>query len=469
MTPLLHVEDLRIAFEGRDILEPVSLRLHAGQCLVVLGESGSGKSLLAQAIMGLLPQGLSSSGTVTVDGVETPAHDGLARRNAWGRQIALLPQEPWRSLDPTMKIGEQIAEVHTLVGRRGRPIAKSLARRTLERAGLGGEYDALPHRLSGGMAQRATLAAARAGGAPILVADEPTKGLDAPLRDRVVSDLRAVTAEGGAVFVITHDVHVARKLADEVMVMRGGQVMERGPAAEIFGAPGSEYTRDLLAADPASWPTAAETTGTKAELLRATGLAKSFGTKALFSGLNLTVARGERLALFGPSGSGKSTLGDMLIGLRLPDRGTIVRAPGLPRTAFQKLHQDPGAAFPPTATLAQALGDVVKLHGGDWVAVRGGMERLGLDESLLRRKPAALSSGELQRFALLRALLVRPALIFADEPTSRLDPISQMRTLRLLDEVAAEKEITLLLVTHDPDIARAMAPRTIALSPPPPR
>lgn len=463
MTRLLQADEVQIRHDGQVILEPVGFELSAGQCLVVLGESGSGKSLLAQAIMGLLPDDLNASGTVTIAGTASPAQDQLQRRRAWGHQIALLPQEPWRSLNPTMMIGAQVAEVHTLVGGLRRSAARSRAQSALERAGLAGEYDALPHRLSGGMAQRATLAAARAGGAPILVADEPTKGLDATLRTRVVEDLRSVCEEGGAVFVITHDVHVARMLADELLVMRKGQVVERGPAALLFASPSTDYTRELLAADPATWPSTANADVKRLPLLQATGLGKGYGAKSLFRNLDLTLMRSERLALCGPSGSGKSTLGDILIGLRRAEQGTVERAGGLAQTAFQKLHQDPGAAFPPTLTLAQALGDVVTLHQGDWSSVRADMQRLGLDESLLRRRPAALSSGELQRFAILRALLAKPALIFADEPTSRLDPISQMRALRLLDDVARERRIALLLVTHDPDVARFMTSRPITL------
>ncbi|MFC4256845.1 ATP-binding cassette domain-containing protein [Altererythrobacter xixiisoli] len=459
----LTVENLSIRHQDQILLEPVSFTVGAGQCIVVLGESGSGKSLLAQAILGLLPHGLAADGSVILKDQRFDAGDTALRRQRWGRELGLLPQEPWRALNPTMRIGDQVAEVHALV--RGRPWAeaRSTARAALADMGLADEYRSLPHRLSGGMAQRATLAAARAGGASILIADEPTKGLDIALRSRVVDDLKSVMVAGGTLFVITHDVQVARDLGGEVIVMRGGQLMERGPGDTLLTAPASAYTRELLAADPASWPTAAAPPAHGDMILAATDLAKTYDGKQLFAGLDLSLSRGDRVAFVGASGSGKSTLGDILIGVRKPDRGSVRRGGGLSALAFQKLHQDPGAAFAPSLSLARALNDAVRLHGRKWQDVRQWMRRLGLSESLLPRKPAALSSGELQRFALLRILLVRPALIFADEPTSRLDPINQRRALELLAEVAAEENIALLLVTHDPDVARAIAPLRLHL------
>ncbi len=460
---MLAVDGLSIRHQDQVLLDPVSFSVGAGHCIVVLGESGSGKSLLAQAILGLLPAGLTASGSVMLQGESFAADDNVLRRQRWGQQLGLLPQEPWRALNPTMGIGEQVAEVYALVRGQSWAAARGSARSALAEVGLDQEYRALPHRLSGGMAQRATLAAARAGGASILIADEPTKGLDVALRSRVVADLQSVMAAGGTIFVITHDVQVARELDGEVIVMRGGQLIERGPAARVLVAPQQQYTHDLLAADPASWPDAQAAPAGGPAVVTARSLAKSYGGKQLFSALDLTLAKGDRMAFVGPSGSGKSTLGDILIGVRSADAGSVERDACLPRTAFQKLHQDPGAAFPPSMSLARALNDAVVLHARDWQDVRHWMIRLGLGEALLARKPAALSSGELQRFALLRILLARPALIFADEPTSRLDPINQQRALQLLSEVASEEDIALLLVTHDPDVARALAPLRLQL------
>lgn len=454
----LRIEDLRVAAaDGAALLRGVSLAVAPGVPLTILGETGSGKTLLAEAAMGTLAPELRASGRVVVEGVASDAGDPAARRALWGRRIALLPQEPWSALDPTMRALPQVAETHRLVRGLGAAAARARAAADLAAFGLDGAGRRFPHQLSGGMAQRVAVAAARAGGAPLLLADEPTKGLDAGLRDAVVAALRAALDAGGALLCITHDVAVARALGGEIAVMLDGEVVEHGPAARVLRAPAHAYTRRLLAAEPAAWPDPPPAPPGDAPAVAAEGLAVSRGGRVLFSGLDLALARGDWAAATGPSGCGKTSLGDVLLGLRPPAAGRVRRAPGVARTAFQKAYQDPVAAFAAHVPLRTALAEAARLHGVARPRVEALLARLRVAGALLDRRPDQVSGGELQRIALARALLPDPVFLFADEPTSRLDPVTQQETMALLREVSAERGLAVLLVTHDAAMAAKMA------------
>ncbi|PAU77206.1 ABC transporter ATP-binding protein [Halomonas salipaludis] len=461
--PLLQVSDLTIHGDGVTIA-PFSLSLASGQRLTLLGETGSGKSLIAQAIMGTLPQGLTPAGELGIDGTSYAAADVAARRTLWGRRLALLPQEPWHALDPTMRAAAQITESHRHVAGLAPGKARQATQHDLAELGLEDAGGKLPGELSGGMAQRVAFAAASAGGAPIVIADEPTKGLDAPRRDAVVELLARTPQAGGALLTITHDIDVARRLGGEVVILRHGQVVERGPAERILEAPQTEYGRHLLDAEPSRWPAPPRLASAPdaTPVVAARGLAKSRGGRQLFSGLDVSVLPGEIVGVVGPSGCGKSTLGDMLLGLASHDAGEIQHAPGH-RLGLQKLYQDPPAAFSSHWRLSRLLDDLVQRHRLERAAIVPLMERLGLDERLLARRPGEISGGELQRFAILRVLLLEPRLLFADEPTSRLDPITQQQTLSLLVELARERRCGVMLVSHDPALIARLCDRQLAL------
>jgi peptide/nickel transport system ATP-binding protein len=466
----LAVRALSVGTAGHALVRAVDLHIPAGGVLTLLGESGSGKSLLAQAIMGNLPASLACSGTVEVGGHHSDAADQRARRALWGRQLALLPQEPWLALDPTMRVAHQIAEVHELVAGVPAEAAHRVAQEDLAGLGMAGAGDKYPFQISGGMAQRVAFLATHAAGAPVMIIDEPTKGLDADRRADVLAVLRAAIADGLTLLTITHDVWLARQLGGRVAVMLQGVIVEQGDATTVFRAPGHDYTRRLLVAEPAAWPVLAAprrtATATGDDVLaRIDGVGKSFGDQHLFDNVTEAIRRGEFIAVTGPSGAGKTTFGNIVLGLLRPDTGTVTRAAGLARTAFQKIYQDPAAAFAPTITLRQSLADVIALHGLTWLDLDDLLGRLRLRPALLDRLPAQVSGGELQRFALARVLLLRPALIFADEPTSRLDPVTQQETLMLLAEHARAYGCAVLLVTHDADIAARMATRTMRLAP----
>ena len=470
-TTLLAVDGLCVHVGARALLRDVSFALQAGEALTLLGESGAGKSLLAQAVMGTLPDALRASGSVTLDGMQSRADTPRARRALWGRKLALLPQEPTVALNPLVRIAPQLAEVHALVRGAGRGAADLRALQELDAAGLAGAVRQYPWQLSGGMAQRAAAAVSLAGGAPVLLVDEPTKGLDAHWRDRMVALLQGVQRAGGCVVTITHDLRVAQALGGRLMVLRDGEVVEQGDARSVLAQPAHAFTRRLVAADPVHWPRAgsaavpgqgAATQGAPAHgapVLQARGLAKHYGGRAVFEGIDLDLHRGDRLAVQGQSGTGKSTLGNVLLGLLAPDRGQVLRAPSLPPQALQKLYQDPVASFAPHISLARSLRDVARRHGQAWSAVQSRLAQLRVPEALLARRPGEVSGGELQRIALARVLLVRPALLFADEPTSRLDPISQQEAMAVLLDAVEEVQAALVLVTHDEDIAAAVATR----------
>ena len=452
---LLSVEGLSVHVGTRSLLRDISFSLRPGEALTLLGESGAGKSLLAQAVMGNLPVALRAGGTVTVAGERSRAQDLHARRHLWGRTLALLPQEPALALDPLMRVAPQLVESHALVRGVDARAARAAALQDLEAEGLSDAAHRYPWQLSGGMAQRAAAAVARAGGARVLLADEPTKGLDAHWRDRTVDTLRAVQSEGGCVVVITHDLRVAQALGGRLIVLRSGQVVEHGETRVVLSNPQHAFTRRLVEADPAHWPRQAVPARGEPVLV-ARGLSKRFGERTLFEDVDLDIRRGDRLVVRGASGTGKSTLGNVLLGLLPPDSGEVRRAAGLPPTALQKLYQDPAASFPPTVSLEQSLRDAAGRHRYPWLTVMQRLERLGVPQELLARRPSEVSGGELQRIALARVLTVRPALLFADEPTSRLDPVSQQEAMAVLLDAVEESGTALLLVTHDDDIAAAV-------------
>ncbi|WEF24861.1 ATP-binding cassette domain-containing protein [Paracoccus sp. S3-43] len=466
MTVLLNAETVSVHAGAETLVAPLSLALHAGRPFTILGETGSGKSLLAQAIIGTLPGGLRAAGRVTLDGHDLDLSRPGGHRALWGRVIGVLPQEPWLSLDPLMAARGQVAEGHAFVRGLSWDDARRAADRDLAELGLEGAGDRRPDQLSGGMAQRVAFAAARTGGARIVVADEPTKGLDAARRDDVIDLLMREVRDDGGLLTITHDLVLARRMGGDLAVVLKGRVIERGPAEQVLSNPQHDYTRRLIAADPSSWPPAQPRAPRGTPVLRASGLGIARGGRMLFDGLDLTLHPGEIVGIWGPSGCGKSTLGDVLLGLTRADHGTVARAQGPSRVRFQKLYQDPPSAFPRHVRLGTALDDLIRMHRLDAGRIPPLMERLRLAPVLLTRRPTEVSGGELQRLALLRALLLDPVFLFADEPTSRLDLITQAEVTRLLADTARQTGMALLLVSHDPDLIRKTADRVVSLGQP---
>ncbi|WP_235263722.1 ATP-binding cassette domain-containing protein [Nitrincola sp. A-D6] len=267
----------------------------------------------------------------------------------------------------------------------------------------------------------------------------------------------------GALLTITHDIDVARQLGGDLIVMRRGQVMERGSVASVLANPQSDYTRELLAADPQSWTQAKQPLPAAAPLVRVEGLGKSRGGNPLFEEVSFELYPHQLTGLVGDSGCGKSTLGDLLLGNLQPDAGKVVYQRPFARHQLLKLYQDPPAAFAPGVTLQQLLMDLVRLHRLDASRIPPLLERLHLNPQLLQRSCTEVSGGELQRISLLRALLMDPVLLFADEPTSRLDPITSQQIIELLVEVAQDFACSVVLVSHDPVLVEKTCHQVIAL------
>ena len=467
MTYELRIENLTVRTADDTVLvSDVSLVCGPSNPICLIGETGSGKSLVMHAIMGSLPDSLSCDGKILLDGTDILPLSPQQRRELWGRKFALLPQEPWLSLDPTMRVGAQVAELYTDLRGIGRKQANQMAADELASVGLAGSFDAYPFELSGGMAQRVSIAMAHAAQSPIMLADEPTKGLDRALCDVVADLLRGEVTAGRTLMVITHDLELAEKVGGTVGVMRKGRLLELGTADQVLRNPSHEYSRELVAALPANWPVRTPARGEKSDeiVVAADSIGKSFGRNTLFSDVDVGIAKGQVTIILGPSGSGKSTLGNILLKLIKPDAGHVSWGDDLPAMKYQKIYQDPPSAFIAGQTLGRAFADLRKLHNIDGARINAMLDQLGLDRGLLARRPDAISGGELQRFAIARSLLLDPVMLFADEATSRLDPVSQKRVIDLLCAQVRDRGLALLLVTHDPDLAEHIADHIIRIS-----
>lgn len=479
--PLLSIDRLCVRFDsGAPAVDGVSLTIEAGQSLGIIGESGSGKSAIAMAIMRLLPPQAAVSGGIRFLNQSLLNLPDSTMRSIRGRQIALIPQHAAGALNPVTRIGRQLDQTiaaHDPAGDDPRPRGDRLLREmgfadpaTIRRA--------FPHRLSGGMRQRVLTALGVASGARLLIADEPTKGLDAPLRRQVIDSLRrAARHADAALLLITHDLDVARALCGRIAVMQAGRIVETAATQALFAAPRTDATRRLIADWPANLPAKQPQPSPQPPVLIAEGLDKSYASRnpfragtAAVAGASLALRPRETVALVGASGSGKSTLGRMLAGLLRPDRGQLL-LDGVDARAMDARHlhrsvqiilQHPETAFDPQRRLIASLAEPLLLHrlaskaqARDRAVAQG--ERLGLPAPLLHRYPHQLSGGEIQRAALARALMLDPRVLILDEPTSMLDSSTQARIVALLRAEQDRRGLACLFITHDLDLAAHIA------------
>ncbi|MFG3408322.1 ABC transporter ATP-binding protein [Streptomyces sp. NPDC048142] len=463
------IENLRVIVGDRAIVDGVNLRVFPGRITALVGASGSGKTTTGLALLGEYPAGARVSGHVR-------APDGL---------VGYVPQHPGAVLNPARRIGALLrdiarTQVRGLPLRDRRAAVRERVLRSLELAQLPGTTAMLrrfPHQLSGGQQQRVVLAQALLLGAKVVVADEPTTGQDALTKRSIVGRLAAVSREGIAVVLLSHDLDVVRALADEVLVMRDGHVVESAPAERLWRAPRHAWTAGLLASGS---PTARiEPALEAAEVLRVGPLTARHGRTAVLRLPELSLQAGQCLAVVGRSGSGKTTLARCLAGLHRHHDGVIL-LDGIPlprslrdRTrrqlaAVQYVFQDARAAFDENRPiLHQVARTAVRLQGkteADALAeALATLVGLGLADALVHRRPDGLSGGELQRAALARALLARPRVLICDEITSGLDTVTRRAILDTLAGLVRERgDLALVLITHDLTTA-ALASRIAVL------
>ncbi|SDD50196.1 peptide/nickel transport system ATP-binding protein [Streptomyces prasinopilosus] len=486
--PVAEIRDLRVEVGGRAIVDGVSLRVSPGTVTALVGASGSGKTTTGLALLGEYPAGARVTGDVRVGGAGRVTGD--ARAGACGL-VGYIPQHPATVLNPARRVSALLtdlarAQVSHLPRGRRRAEARARVLRALEEAQLA-DGEALvrryPHQLSGGQQQRVVLAQALLLGARVIVADEPTTGQDALTRSRVVERFAAVAGRGVAVVLLCHDLDVVRALADEVVVLRAGRVVESGPARRILRSPRHEWTRELLGEQP-RFPQPDGSPRTGRPVLRVRGLTARHrdgarGTAVVLRVPALDLYGGECLAVVGRSGSGKTTLARCLAGLHRDRDGTVlldgaplpdsVRDRGrVQLAAVQYVFQDAHAAFDEhRSVLQQVARTAIRLRRtGTDTATREAsalLARLGLPGDLVRRRPGRLSGGELQRAALARALLARPRVLVCDEITSGLDTLTRRHLLGLLTALVRDRgDLSLVLITHDLDTA-ALAHRIAVL------
>ena len=498
MSALLHVRGLRIDYgSGRSAhsaVRGVDLELASGEILAVVGESGSGKSTIAHALVRLLPDAARvRGGSILFDGSEVMRLPMAAMRRLRGGRIGFVPQDPSHSLNPLMRVGEQIAE--SLRRHRGlsRPDAADRAVAILDEVGIPDpavRARQFPHELSGGLRQRVLIGIAWACEPALVIADEPTSALDATVQRHVLDRMQMLAASHGtAVLLVTHDLAVAADRADRIVVVEKGEIVESGAARDVLSAPQHPYTRRLVAAAPGLNSRRRQPTASVVDrvmlsdepLLEVSGLTKTYGSGGVpaVSAAEFLVSRGTTFSLVGESGSGKSTTARMVARIVDADAGrilfdgadiTTLGGDGLRqlRRRIQIVYQNPFGSLDPRMTVARLVAEPLRAFGVGARAERSAtvrelLDRVRLAPELLDRRPAQLSGGQRQRVAIARALALRPELVVLDEPVSALDVSVQEQVLQLLVDLQAEFGLTYLFISHDLGVVRQISDRVAVM------
>ncbi|MGW1432673.1 dipeptide ABC transporter ATP-binding protein [Streptomyces sp. NPDC002431] len=500
---LVEVSDLSVSFGDVRAVDGLSFSLEPGGALGVVGESGSGKSASAYALLGLhRGTGAKVTGSIRVAGVDVTAASDAELRALRGAGAAMVFQDPLSSLDPYYAVGDQIAEVYRVHNKASRRAARARAVEVLDRVGIpdaARRSRSRPHEVSGGMRQRALIAMALACEPRLLIADEPTTALDVTVQAQILDLLHGLRRETGmGLLLVTHDVGVAAESVDEVLVMRAGRAVERGPVGRVLVAPREPYTRELLAAVPrvtGERPAPAAKPAADAEvpvegrrdlaepdqnadsarkpdpnadvLVEAVDVRQVFGRgKGAFTavdGVSLAVRRGETLGVVGESGSGKTTLGRMLVGLLEPTSGRLTRD-----ARVQMVFQDPVSSLNPRRSVGESVADPLRAAGRrDEKAIRARvgelLTRVGLDPEGYDRYPHEFSGGQRQRVGIARALAAEPELIVCDEAVSALDVTTQAQVTALLARLQRELGLALVFIAHDLAVVRQVSDRVVVM------
>ena len=492
--PLLSVRDLAIRFDvdGRDeaAVDGVSFEVRRGEVLALVGESGSGKSVSAMSILGLLPANATVSGSIQFDGADLTALAPADLRALRGSRIAMIFQDPLAALNPVFSIGFQIEEA---VRQHDRTLSRAAVRdravdllRAVEVPEPARRLRQFPHELSGGQCQRVMIAMALAADPELLIADEPTTALDVTVQAEVLDVLRRLRERTGAsILLITHDMGVVADLADRVVVMRAGHVVETNDAEALFTEPREEYTRDLLAAVPRFGERDDETARRRPELaLDVSDLVVEYGRRLsgrfrAVDGVSLQVGRGEIVGLVGESGSGKTTIGRAAIGLAPITAGSIT-ASGVSLASASRadlramrqrvgvVFQNPATSLNPRYSVAETIAEPLSV----WRGLRGSeltdrvdalLDDVGLGGAWRERYPHELSGGQRQRVAIARAVALDPELLIADEPTSALDVSVQARVLDVFRSLQERLGFGCLFISHDLAVVDTLCDRIAVL------
>lgn len=526
MTALLHVDNLRTYFEtDRGIVKSVdgiSFELGRGEILGLVGESGSGKSITGFSLIGLIdkPGKIQSGSSIRFEGKELVGLPKSQLRRMRGREISMVFQDPMMTLNPVLKVIDQIAMAIRAHEKASDAEVRRRAVEALARVRIvepEKKVDQYPHEFSGGMRQRVAIAIALLHKPKLVIADEPTTALDVSVQAEILKEVKALVAELGISMIwISHDLATIASISQKIAVMRLGKIVEKGNVADVLGSPQHPYTKGLLDALPSrkqpgelltsnatesvghfsaaqakidkpaepnpNFVTAKDVTmvfqkpvGSLGRFAQRLGLAKPPHAVRAVQSANLTIARGEVLGLVGESGSGKSTLGRIICGISTPTSGNVQvdgrklreneRKIG---TSVQMIFQDPFASLDPRRTIFQSVAEGPIAHGfctkkdaRDYV--NGWLKSVAFDPSLADRYPHQFSGGQRQRIAIARALAMQPELIVCDEPVASLDVSIQAQVINLLLELRKSLNLTLLFISHDLSVVRHLCDRVVVM------
>ena len=492
---LLEVSSLSVRYPDND--QPsvcdLSFSMEKGESLGIVGESGAGKSQTALAIMGLLPSNARQSGSVQLAGVEVLQATDEALRQLRATKVSMVFQDPATALNPYLKVGQQLSRIffeHHLASFRG---AKKKSIELLERVGLpdpAKQYRSYPHQLSGGMRQRAMIAAALIGEPDLIVADEPTTALDVTVQAQILNLLHELQQDlHTALLVITHDLGVIARSCQSILVMDQGRLIEEGATRDVIAQPKHPHTSKLMAAAPhLDTPPPVPREGPARTIVAVDKLRIRYrdrrrggrGDFVAVESLDLEIREGETLAIVGESGSGKTSLARCIAGLLRGRSGSVSidgerqpwrvesRSKSI-RRMLQMVFQDPQSSLNPMMRIGRIVAEPLVVHSGSLKArdiskqVAEILQRVGLDPSLSERHPHELSGGQAQRVAIARALAPDPGILICDEALAALDGTVRREILTLLKNVQRESNLTLVLITHDLGVVREIADRVVVM------
>ncbi|MRS20890.1 dipeptide ABC transporter ATP-binding protein [Enterobacteriaceae bacterium RIT692] len=481
--------------QPRHIVKNVSFALQRGQCLALVGESGSGKSVTARSLVGLAGDGLQvQAATLSLHGETLQQRSDSWWRQVRGSKVGFILQDALVSLDPLRPVGKEIAEALALHGWGNAASRQQKVQTLLEEVGVPqAAYRASqrPGELSGGLRQRALIASAIALHPDVLIADEPTTALDVTVQAQVLEVLRQMLDRGTSVILISHDLAVVAKIADQILVMQGGSIVEAGTAQQVLQQPQHAYTQGLINAIPSEHTKGQRLSGSAASvlirsvtpsaevLLEARHIVKRFRGHSAVDDVSFNLKRGETLGIVGESGSGKTTLSRIALALETPDSGEVLFA-GQPwshasaadqraiRRQIAVVYQDPLSSFDPRWRVADILLDAIALdrHAPTQTPRERAislLQSVGLGAEHLTQWPARMSGGQRQRVAIARAIATHPKVIVLDEAVSALDVTIQAQILDLLSDLQAQLGVSYLFISHDLGVIHHMSDRVLVM------